>query len=98
MAGNKGGKGKHNQRDGKRKRPPALPSEDFGDSKEHFSSEGEDSPLPAPLSPSSDYSDDSMGLSVTESVHIRSVERAGLKGSDASEEEYSSEDFEGGGL
>jgi hypothetical protein len=65
MAGNKGGSGKHNQSDGKRKRPLTPPLEDFGDSEfseEHFSSEGEDSPLPAPLSLSSDYSDDLMGF------------------------------------
>ena len=35
---------------------------------------------------SSDESDDSMGLSAIERAYIRSVERAGLSGSDDSEE------------
>jgi hypothetical protein len=107
MAGNKGGKGKRVQGEGKPKRPPTPPSEDFGDSeflKEHFSSEGDDSPLPAPLSSSSDYSDDSLGLLVAERVYIRFVERVGLEGSDDSKEEDSeggdyedSEEEDGGG-
>jgi hypothetical protein len=98
MASNKGDKGKRNQRDGKQKRPPIPLSEDFGDSEfseEHFSFEGEDSPLPAPLSSSFDYSDDSMGLSVVERAYIRSIEQAGLEESNDSEEEDSLEDSEG---
>jgi hypothetical protein len=58
MATNKGGKGKHGQGEGKQKRPPTPPSEDFAVSEfldEHFS-QGDDSPLPTPLSLSSDYS------------------------------------------
>jgi hypothetical protein len=98
MAGNKG-KGKHDQREGKRKRPPSSPLDDFGDLEfleEHFSFEGDNPPLPAPLSSSFDYSGDSMGLSVAERAYIRSVERAELEGSDDSEEEDSEgEDSEG---
>jgi hypothetical protein len=81
MAGNKG-KDKHDQGEGKRKRPPSPPLDDFGDlefSEEHFSSKGDDSPLPAPLSPLFDYSGDSMGLSVAERAYIRSVERVGSR-------------------
>jgi hypothetical protein len=77
MASNKGDKGKHNQRDGKRKHPPIPLLEDFGDlefSEEQFSSDGKDSLLPTPLSSSLDYSDDSMGLSVVEKAYIRSIE------------------------
>jgi hypothetical protein len=54
------------------KRTPTPPSEDFGDSKyseEWFSFEGDESPLPVPPSPSSDGSNDTMGLSVVERVH-----------------------------
>jgi hypothetical protein len=73
MVDNKGGKGKRDQRDGKRKRPQTPPSEDFGDlefSEEHFSSEGEGSLLSAPLSTSFDYLDDSMGFLVVERAYI----------------------------
>jgi hypothetical protein len=84
--------------DGKRERPRTPLSKDFGDSefsKEHFSFEGDDSPLMAPLSLLSDYSDDSMGLSMAERAYIRPVKRVGLEGSDDSKEENSSEDSEG---
>jgi hypothetical protein len=45
---------------------------------------------------SSDDSDDSMGLSATERAYIRSVERAGLGGSDDLEGEDSEEGGNGG--
>jgi hypothetical protein len=69
--------------EGKRKRPPSPPSEDFDDSEfseEVFSSEYEGSPDPVSPVASSDDSDDSMGLSAAERAYIRSVERAGLDG------------------
>jgi hypothetical protein len=94
MADDKGGKGKREQGEGKRKRPPTSPSDNFGDSKfskENISSEGNDSPPLAPPLSSSDYSDDSMVLLVAEQAYIRSIERAGLEVSDNSEEEDSSE-------
>ena len=77
-------------------------SEDFGDSKfseENFSSEGDDYLPPALPTLSSDDSNDSMGLSMAERAYMRSVERAGLEGSDDSEVEDSSKDSkeEGGG-
>jgi hypothetical protein len=85
MAGSKGGKGRCGSAEGKHKCPPTPPSEDYGDSefsKEDFSSEGYDSPPPALPTASSDDSNDSMGLSVAEWSYIRSIERAGLEGSD----------------
>jgi hypothetical protein len=68
--------------------PPSHPSEDFGDSEysEEVSSEYDCSSVPASLMVSSDESDDSMGLSAIERAYIRSVERAGLSGSDDSKE------------
>jgi hypothetical protein len=83
----KGKKGRRST-DGKRKRPPSPPSEDFGDSEysEEVSSEYDLSPALASPMVSFDDSDDSMGLSNAEWVYIRSVERAGLGGSDDSEE------------
>jgi hypothetical protein len=73
--------------------PPSLPSEDFGDSEylEEVSSEYDRSPVPASPVASSDDLDDSMGLSATERAYIRSIEHAGLGGSDDSEEAYSKE-------
>lgn len=97
--GPKSSKGKCGQKDGKRKRPPTPLSEHFSDSKfskEQFSSEVEESPPPVPLSLSSDCLDDSMGLSTTERVYVRSVERAGLEVSDNSKEEDSEEEGDGG--
>lgn len=55
-------------------------------------SEGYDSPPPALSTASSDDSDNSMGLSTTERAYIRSIERAGLEGSNDSKEEDSSEE------
>jgi hypothetical protein len=95
MVGGKGIKGKCGSKDGKRGSPLTPPSEDFGDSEfseEQFSSEGKESPPPIPLSPLFDCSDDSVGLSAAERAYVRSVERAGLEGSDDLEEEDSSED------
>jgi hypothetical protein len=97
MARGKGGKGKRNNKDQgeKRKNPMTPPSEDFGDSEfseEQFSSEGEESPLSVPLLPSSEGSDASMGLSAAKRAYIRSIERAGLEGSNDLEEEDSLED------
>jgi hypothetical protein len=85
MDGGKGGKGKHRSLEGKRKRPPSPPSEDFGDSKfseEEFSSGDYGSPTLASSAAAFDDSDNSMGLSVVERAYIRSVERAWLEGSD----------------
>jgi hypothetical protein len=95
--GSKGSKGKRNRKDQgrKRKRPPTPPSEDFLDSEfseEQFSFEGEESSPPVPLSPSSEGSDDSMGLSTAERAYVRFVKRAGLKGTVDSEEEDSKEE------
>jgi hypothetical protein len=58
--------------------------EDFADSEysEEVSSKYDRSPIPA----SSDDSDDSIGLSVAELAYARSIERAGLGGSDDSED------------
>jgi hypothetical protein len=55
-------------------------------------SEGYDSPPPALSTASSDDSDNSMGLSTAERAYIRSIERAGLEGSNDSKEEDSSEE------
>jgi hypothetical protein len=54
MAEGKGSKGKRDKKDQgeKRKRPPTPRSKDFSDSEfleEQFSSEGEESPSPVPL-------------------------------------------------
>jgi hypothetical protein len=86
--------------EGKHKRPPSPPSEDFGDSKyseEELSFEYDRSPALASPVASSDDSDNSMGLSAAERAYIRSIERAGLDGSDDSEEEEDSSDSEEGG-
>lgn len=84
MADGKGGKGKRGSVEGKHKRPPTPPLEDFGDSEFFegvFSSEVYDSsPLALPTA-SSDDSDNSMGLSTAERAYIRSIEREGLEGS-----------------
>jgi hypothetical protein len=67
--------------------PLSPPSEDFGDSyySEEVSSEYDRSPVLASPMASSDDSDNSMGLSITERAYARSIERAGLGGSDDSE-------------
>jgi hypothetical protein len=78
---------------GKRMRAPSPPSEDFGDSEysEEASSEYDRSPAPASPVVSSKDSDDSMGLSTAVRAYWRSIERAGLGGSDDSEEVSSEE-------
>jgi hypothetical protein len=79
--------------DGKRKRAPSPPSEDFGNSEysEEASSEYDQSPAPASPVASSEDSDDSMGLSTATRAYWRSIERAGLGGLDESEEVSSEE-------
>jgi hypothetical protein len=107
MAGGKGGKGKCHSSEGKRKRPPSPPSEDFGGSKfseEEFSLEYDGFPALASPAASSYDSDDSMGLLVADRAYIQSIERAELEGSNDSEGDFSensssssSEDSEEGG-
>jgi hypothetical protein len=87
--------------DGKRKSAPSPPSEDFGDleySKE-ASSEYDRSLALASPTVSSEDSDDSMGLSIAARAYRRSIERAGLGGSDesgvSSDEVDSSEEWSG---
>jgi hypothetical protein len=91
--------------DGKRKRAPSPPLEDFGDSEylEEASSESDRSPALASPPASSEDSDDSMGLSIVVRAYWRSIERAGLSGSDESgvssdevESSNSSEEWSGG--
>jgi hypothetical protein len=97
------GRGWPHRADGKRKRPPKSPSEDFSDSEysEEASSKYDRSPTPASLVASSEDSDDSMGLSTVARAYWRSIERAGLGGSDeleevSSEEVDSFEEWSGG--
>jgi hypothetical protein len=89
--------------DGKRKRAPSPPSEDFGDSEysKEASSEYDQSPAPASLVALSEDSDDSMGLSTAVRAYWCSTERARLGGLDdseevSSEEVDSSEEWSGG--
>ena len=88
-------KGKKGRRptNGKRKRPPCPPSEDFGDLEysEEVSSKYDRSLAPVSPVVSFDDSDDSMGLSAVERAYIRSVERAGIGRFDDSEEVSSEE-------
>jgi hypothetical protein len=72
--------------DNKRKRAPSPHSEDFGDSEysEEASSESDRSLAPASPPASSEDIDDSMGLSTAAWAYWRSIERAGLGGSDES--------------
>jgi hypothetical protein len=79
--------------DGKRKRAPSPPSEDFDDSEYSEEASSEYDRLPALASPSasSEDLDDSMGLSTAARAYLRSIERAGLDGSDESEEVSSEE-------
>jgi|UPI0004DE7FA7 hypothetical protein len=64
--------------DGKRKRPPSPPSEEFGDSEysEEVSSEFDRSPAPSSLVASSEDSDDSIGLSVAARAYQRSMDNS----------------------
>eukprot|EP00267_Zea_mays_P046813 XP_020399215.1 TATA-binding protein-associated factor 2N-like [Zea mays] len=72
---------------------PSPPSEDFEDSEysDKVSSEYDCSLVSGYPVASSDDSDDSMGLSIAERAYARSIERAGLDGSDDSEEASSEE-------
>jgi hypothetical protein len=90
MGKDKKGQGSPRRSDDKRKRELSPSSEDFGDSEyseEEFSSESEGSPVyaPPPRPTSSDDLDDSQGIAAEVWTYIRSVERAGLEGSDESE-------------
>jgi hypothetical protein len=78
------GRGWPRRADNKCKRAPSPPSEDFGDSEysEEASSEYDRSPAPASPPVSSKDSNDSMGLSTAARAYWRSIERAGLGGSD----------------
>jgi hypothetical protein len=80
------GQGSPRRAGDKRKRDPSPPSEDSGDSEysEEVSSDSEGSLALASPPASSDDSDDSQGLAAEVWTYIRSVERAGLKGSDES--------------
>jgi hypothetical protein len=71
MGRGKRGKGWPRRANGKRKRPPSLPSENFGDSEylKEVSSEYDRSPAPAPLVASSEDLDDSMELSTAARVY-----------------------------
>jgi hypothetical protein len=78
------GRGWPRRADGKCKRAPSPPSEDFGDSEysEEASSESDcSSALVSPPASSEDL-DESMGLSTAARVYWRSIERARLGGSD----------------
>jgi hypothetical protein len=88
MGKGKRGRGSPRRAGDKRKHDPSPPLEDFGDSeysKEEVSSESEGSLALASPPTSSDDSDDSQGLATEVWTYIRSVERAGLEGSDESE-------------
>ena len=91
--------------DGKHKHAPSPPSKDFGDSEysKEASSELDCSLAPASPPASSEDSDDSMGLSTVARAYWRSIERAGLGGSDESgissdeaDSSNSSEEWSGG--
>jgi hypothetical protein len=96
------GRGWPRHADGKRKRAPSPPSEDFGDLEYSEGASSEYDRLPALASPpaSSEDSDDSMGLSTTAQVYWCSIEHAGLGGSDesgvSSDEVDSSEEWSDG--
>jgi hypothetical protein len=80
------GRGWPRRVDGKRKRASSPPLEDFRDSEysEEASSEYDRSPAPTSAPTPSEDSDDSMGLSTVARAYWRSIERAGLGGSDES--------------
>jgi hypothetical protein len=103
MGKDKKGQGSPRRSGDKRKREPSPLSVDFGDSEyseEEFSSESEGSPVYASPPASFDDSDDSQGIYAEVWTYIRSVECAGLEGSDESEvssdEENSSDSSEDG--
>jgi hypothetical protein len=86
MARRRRGRGWPCRGDNKCKCALSPPSEDFGDSEyfEEVSSESDRSPTLASPPSSSEDSDDSMGLSTATRAYWRSIERAGLGGSDES--------------
>jgi hypothetical protein len=86
MGRRKRGSGWSRRADGKRKRALSPPLEDFRGSEysEEVSSKSDCSPAPASPPASSEDSDDSMGLSTVARAYWRSIERAGLGGSDES--------------
>jgi hypothetical protein len=95
MSKGKRGRGSPRHAGDKRKRDPSPPSEDFGDleySKEEVSFESEGLIVLASPPTSSDDSDDSQGIAAEVWTYIRSVECAGLKGSDESEVSSDEED------
>jgi hypothetical protein len=88
MGKGKRGRGSPRRVGDKRNRDPSPPSEDFGDSEyseEEVSSESDGSLALASPPMSSDDSDDSQGLATEVWTYIRSIEHAGLEGSDESE-------------
>jgi hypothetical protein len=87
MGRGKRGRGLPRHAGNKRKCDPCPPSEDFSDSEysEEVSSGSEGSLSLAFPPVSSNDSDDSQGIVAEVWTYIRSVERAGLKGSDESE-------------
>jgi hypothetical protein len=82
------GKGWPCHADGKHKRAPSPPLENFGDLEYSEEASSEYDRSPAPVSPvaSSEDLDDSMGLSTRAWAYWRSIERAGLGWSDDSKE------------
>jgi hypothetical protein len=88
MGKGKRGRGSPRRAGDKQKRDPSPPSMDFVDSEyseKEVSSEFEGSLALASPPTLSDDSDDSQGLAAEVWTYIRSVERAGLEGSDESE-------------
>jgi hypothetical protein len=88
MGKDKKGRGSSRRTGDKREHEPSPPSEDFGDSEyseEEFSSEYEGLSVYASPPASSDDSDNSQGIAAEVWTYIRSIERAGLEGSDESE-------------
>jgi hypothetical protein len=85
MAKGKRGRGSPHHAGDKPKRDPSPPSEDFGNfeySEEEVSSESEGSLALASPPTLSDDSDDSQGLAAEVWTYIRSIEHAGLEGSE----------------
>jgi hypothetical protein len=95
MGKGKRGRGSPHHAGDKRKRDPSPPSEDFGDSEyseEEVSSDSEGSLALASPPTLSDDSDDSQWLAAEVWTYIRSIERAGLEGSDESKVSLDEED------
>jgi hypothetical protein len=95
MGKGKRGRGSPRHAGDKQKQDPSPPSEDFGDSEyseEEVSSESEGSLALTSPPTSSDDSNDSQGIAADVWTYIRSVERAGLEGSNESEVSSDEED------